>query len=63
MLKKGYLASTSCYVSLAHQADVIEPYLDALDEVFALIAACEAGCSVEELLDGPACHGGFKRLN
>ena len=63
MLKRGYLAATSCYVSLAHQSDVIESYLDALDQVFALIAECEAGRSVEELLDGPVCHGGFKRLN
>ena len=42
---------------------MIRSYLDALDEVFALIAECEAGRSVEELLDGPVCHGGFKRLN
>ena len=63
MLKKGYLASTSCYTSLAHTPDVIEPYLEALDGAFALIAQCEAGRSVEELLEGPVCHGGFKRLN
>jgi len=63
MLKKGYLAATSCYTSLAHTSDVIEPYLDALDEVFALIAECEAGRSVEDFLEGPICHGGFKRLN
>ena len=29
--------------SLAHKSDVIEPYLDALDEIFALIAECEKG--------------------
>ncbi len=63
MLKKGYLAATSCYVSLAHTPDVVEPYLNALGQVFALIAECEAGRSVEELLEGPVCHGGFKRLN
>ena len=63
MLKKGYLAATSCYTSLPHTSDVIEPYLGALDQVFALIAECEAGRSVEELLEGPICHGGFKRLN
>lgn len=63
MLKAGYLAATSCYTSLAHTADVIEPYLEALDSVFALIAECEAGRSVQTLLDGPVCHGGFKRLN
>ena len=63
MLKKGYLAACSCYTCLAHTTDVVEPYLEALNEVFALIAECEAGRSVEELLEGPVCHGGFKRLN
>ena len=63
MLKKGYLAATSCYVCLAHTPAVIEPYLEALEDVFALLATCETGRCVEELLDGPVCHGGFKRLN
>jgi glutamate-1-semialdehyde 2,1-aminomutase len=63
MLKKGYLAATSCYTSLPHTPEVIEPYLEALDEVFGLIAECEAGRSVEELLEGPVCHSGFRRLN
>ena len=63
MLKKGYLAATSCYVSLAHTQEVIEPYLGELEGIFALIADCEQGRSVEELLEGPVCHGGFKRLN
>jgi glutamate-1-semialdehyde 2,1-aminomutase len=63
MLKHGYLAATSCYTCLAHTPDVIAPYLDALDGVFAVIAECEAGRSVEDLLEGPVCHGGFKRLN
>jgi glutamate-1-semialdehyde 2,1-aminomutase len=63
MLKKGYLAATSCYTSLAHTSDVIEPYLEALDGVFGLIAECEAGRPVEELLEGPVCHSGFRRLN
>lgn len=63
MLKKGYLAATSCYASLAHTPDVIEPYLAALDSVFSLIAECEAGRPVEGLLEGPVCHSGFRRLN
>lgn len=63
MLKKGYLATTSCYMCLAHTPEVIEPYYEALDQVFALIADCEQGLKVEELLEGPVCHGGFKRLN
>ncbi len=63
MLKKGYLAATSCYVSIAHSPDVIGPYLEALDCVFGLISECEQGRSVEQLLEGPVCHAGFDRLN
>ncbi|MAQ88968.1 MAG: glutamate-1-semialdehyde aminotransferase [Rhodopirellula sp.] len=63
MLKRDYLASTSCYVSLAHTPDIIDRYLDALDSVFSRIAECEAGRPIQSLLEGPVCHGGFKRLN
>jgi glutamate-1-semialdehyde 2,1-aminomutase len=63
MLKKGYLATTSCFTCLAHTDELVEGYLDALDGVFALIAACEAGLPVDDLLTGPVCHSGFRRLN
>jgi glutamate-1-semialdehyde 2,1-aminomutase len=63
MLKKGFLAATSCYTSIAHTPDVINRYLEALDEVFGLIGDCEAGSSVHDLLEGPVCHAGFRRLN
>ena len=63
MLKRGFLAATSFYASIAHTPDVIEKYLENLDGVFSLIAECEAGRSVDDLLEGPVCHGGFKRLN
>ena len=42
---------------------MIEPYLGELDWIFGLIAECEQGRPVEELLEGPVCHGGFRRLN
>lgn len=63
MLKQGYLAATSCYTCLAHASDVIEQYLEKLDCIFSLIADCESGRSVDDLLEGPVCHGGFTRLN
>ena len=63
MLKRGFLASTSCYLSVAHTQDIIDQYFSCLEDVFSLIAACENGLQVKTLLDGPICHQGFRRLN
>ena len=38
-------------------------YINDLNDVFTLIEECEKGKSVDELLEGPICHDGFKRLN
>ncbi len=63
MLKKGFLAGNAVYSSVAHSPEVVLSYLTALGEVFSLIAKCENGTSVDELLEGPVCHAGFARLN
>jgi glutamate-1-semialdehyde 2,1-aminomutase len=63
MLAKGYLASNSIYVSTEHTIDVLDGYFNALDPLFQLIKICEEGRDPKELLNGPVCHSGFKRLN
>ena len=64
MLKKGYLAATSCYVCIDHTSDIVDSYFQALDPIFSLISDCDIGCSsIEDLLEGPVCHSGFRRLN
>lgn len=63
MLAKGYLASNVVYVCTEHTAPIVEGYIEALDPIFSLIKECEQGRSLEDLLKGPVCHGGFKRLN
>ena len=63
MLGKGYLAGNSVYICTEHTPEVIDGYFAALDPVFRLISACEQGRDVTQLLKGPVCHGGFKRLN
>ncbi|HEY7985303.1 MAG TPA: aminotransferase class III-fold pyridoxal phosphate-dependent enzyme [Methylophilaceae bacterium] len=63
MLAKGYLAATSVYVCTEHTSQIVDPYFDALEPLFALIKECEQGRDVMSLLKGPVCHGGFKRLN
>ena len=62
-LKRGYLAGTILYASNAHDVTKFDEYAAILENVFKLIADCENGQSVTNLLDGPICHAGFKRLN
>lgn len=63
MLAEGFLAGNSVYVCIEHTPEIVDAYFDALDPIFALIRQCEDGRDVDELLNGPVCHGGFKRLN
>jgi glutamate-1-semialdehyde 2,1-aminomutase len=64
LLKKGFLASTNFYACTEHTDDKFEIYFDGLNDVFGQISKCEKGeLSINELLEGPVCHAGFKRLN
>ena len=64
MLKKGFLASTNFYASIAHEDEHFDHYFESLDWVFKIIAECINGKeSIDNLLEGPVCHSGFKRLN
>ncbi len=63
MLKKGFLASTTCYSCISHKEEITKKYLESLEVVFDLISKCEDGLNIDNLLEGPVCHTGFKRLN
>jgi glutamate-1-semialdehyde 2,1-aminomutase len=63
MLRKGFLATTAFYACTAHTSELVDRYMEALNEVFAKIRECEDGLDVVQLLNGPVCHSGFKRLN
>ena len=63
MLKKGYLASTAVYVSTEHTSAIVNSYFESLATVFKRVSECEAGRSIDSLLEGPVCHAGFRRLN
>lgn len=63
MLKKGFLAGTSIYLSIAHSEELINSYFDRLEPIFSTIGECKNGKDISDLLDGPVCHSGFKRLN
>jgi len=64
MLKKGFLAGTSFYASIAHKEKYLERYFTELDSVFEKIKKFELHqLHVSNFLKGPIVHSGFKRLN
>ena len=64
MLKKGILATTHFYACTEHSEENINKYFNELDNVYNTISKCEKGQEhIKDLLEGPVCHSGFKRLN
>ena len=63
MLKNNFLASNLIYASTAHTQENIDDYFSILEGIFPLIRECEDGRDINDLLDGPICDSGFKRLN
>lgn len=62
MLKRGFLAGPSVYVSYAHTEKHVEAYLTAVDEVFGILQKAIDEGKVRNLLEGPIAHQGFQRL-
>ena len=62
MLKRGYLAAPSVYVSTAHTAEIINEYLNVADEVFSIIARAIDEESVDQLLETRPRSDAFSRL-
>lgn len=62
MLVRGFLSTGALYASLAHTQQVIDGYLNAVDEVYAAIAKAVESKKPSRYLKGPVCHSGFKRL-
>ena len=64
MLKNGFLSTTSVYPSIAHKNIHIQKYADFLSTVFKKISEFERGIeNIDDFLEGPECHKGFRRLN
>lgn len=62
MLKRGFLAGLSVYVSYAHTDRHVKKYLAEVDQVFALIKHGIETNTINDLLEGPVAHAGFARL-
>lgn len=62
MLKRGFIASSSVYVTLCHNDNVIKKYIIAVDEVFAIISDALKSKNVNDLLETEVRSDMFKRL-
>jgi len=62
MLKRGYLAASSIYVSMAHSVDIVDRYLQSVDEVFAIIRKAIDAENVKNLLETAPRSDAFVRL-
>ena len=63
MLKKGFLANTMIYVSVAHTKKILKKYFLVLDNIFSLIKRCENGENVFNYLEVPVSESMFSRIN
>ena len=62
MLKRGYIASNSIYVSYAHNLEIVEKYIKKVDEVFEIIARAIDKNQLNDLLESTERSDSFGRL-
>jgi len=62
MLKKGFIAGTALYASIAHETSILDQYSDELLKVFAQISNLNSSEEIEYLLEGGSSQAGFQRL-
>jgi len=63
MLKRGYLAAISVYITYAHKKNIIDEYLLNVDDVFGLLSESIRKNTIEERLETVVRTDMFKRLN
>lgn len=62
MLAHGFLAAKGFYATAAHEAAHVEAYESAADGVFASLRKDLDSGAIDDALDGPLPHTGFRRL-
>ncbi len=63
MIKSSYLAGNSVYVCIDHSKDIVDEYMNTLDNSFRIISKIIKGENPEQFLEVPICHEGLRRLN
>ncbi|MCM8788786.1 MAG: aminotransferase class III-fold pyridoxal phosphate-dependent enzyme [Candidatus Omnitrophica bacterium] len=62
MLKRGFLAKDSVYLSFSHKEKDVDNYLSTVTEVFRIIKRGIEKSKIKEMLKGPVADQGFRRL-
>ena len=62
MLCRGYLAATSVYVSYAHTYEIVDYYLEAVDECFLIMAHAIEAKDIDKVLKTKVRSDSFNRL-
>ena len=62
MLDRGFLAGTQIYPTFSHTEKIVRIYSEAIEEVFGIIAGYIDSDSIDDNLNGPVAHTGFRRL-
>lgn len=62
MLKKGFLASTAFYLTLAHNEKILSKYFAAFEEVISMISDIKSRGEKVSSYISETCHSGFERL-
>ena len=62
ILEEGFLAGPAFYPTLAHTEEIVSRYGQALERVLPMLASALAEGRVEEMMQGPPAHEGFRRL-
>ena len=63
LLKDSILASNVIYFSTKHSQTMIDKYMISLERVFKIIAECENGRNIDQLLETKISQNFFQRLN
>ncbi len=62
MLKKGFIAGTALYSSIAHEKPILDQYRSEFEKVLTRIANFNSSDEITALLEGGASQAGFQRL-
>jgi glutamate-1-semialdehyde 2,1-aminomutase len=63
MLKKGFLATTTIYISVSHTRKILDKYFFHLEKIFKIISKCEKGDDIYKYIETKNSTTDFARLN